>query len=91
MTSRARSARERLGIAGENVVGSAIRKFRLERFPQLSDREFCEALYKSRGLKIDKSTLSKIERGVRCLYDYEILEFSRFLNITLNDLFDLVW
>lgn len=89
MTSRARSARERLGIAGENVVGGNLRQLRLKRFPHLSDREFCEMFTISSGLEIHKSTLSKIERGLRCVYDYEIITFCSFFEISPNTLFGI--
>ena len=89
MTSRARSARERLGIAGENIVGGHLRQLRLERFPHLSDREFCEMFTVMSGLEMHKSTLSKIERGLRCVYDYEIMKFCNFFEISPNRLFGI--
>lgn len=87
MTSRARSARTRLGIPRENIVGLSLRSIRQKKFPTLSDREFCEFVVANSDLPMDKNTLSRIERGVRCIYDYEIIELCKVLEITPNDLF----
>lgn len=86
MATRARSARARLGISRENIIGLALRAIRQTKFPNLSDREFCELVTIKTDLTIDKNTLSKIERGVRCVYDYEILEFCKILEVTPNEL-----
>lgn len=46
------------------------------------------ASMKARGCKISSTSISKIEKGVRGVYDHEIVYFSRVLEVKIADLFE---
>ena len=72
MATRARSARVRLGMDTENVIGENLRRLRRAHPLGLTVEAFCRRLEDHTGLQMTKGTLSKIENGQRAVYDYEV-------------------
>ncbi|WP_370568086.1 helix-turn-helix domain-containing protein [Deinococcus enclensis] len=71
------------------MVGSQIRQARLNRVPQWSLEELSQHLYQVAQLELGPSTLSKIETGVRSIYDFEIYALAKTLEVSLDWLFKL--
>jgi len=71
------------------VVGSRLRTARLAQMPPCSLEEFSALLEEQAGLELTAATLSKIERGLRSVYDFEILAFCSTLKIDSNELLGL--
>lgn len=72
-----------------NVIGPQIRDARLARDPQWSLEELSQQLVQTTGLELTASTLSKIETGVRSVYDFEVQAFARVLAVPLTSLFEV--
>lgn len=70
-----------------NVVGPQIRDARLARDPQWSLEELSQQLSQTTGLELTASTLSKIETGVRSVYDFEVQAFAQVLGLSIASLF----
>lgn len=81
-SGRRTQARKRSG-AGLNLIGSLIRKARLNRDPQWSQEELCAQL-QHHGLDFTSATISKIESGQRAVYDYEVRAFCLALTLDAN-------
>ncbi|UQN10656.1 helix-turn-helix domain-containing protein [Deinococcus sp. QL22] len=88
MTRRARSLQARFGLETENVTGNAVKRRRLELFPQMTGEMFCNHLAQTTGFYMNIATLSKIERGKRCVMDYELHFLARCLGVTMDELID---
>jgi len=74
---------------GLNVVGFRLRTTRLEQTPPWSLEEFSALLEQQTGLELSGATLSKIERGLRSVYDFEVIAFCQVLKIDSNTLLGL--
>lgn len=64
-----------------NAVGARVREARFAREPQWSLEDLSQALLQSAGLELTPATLSKIERGRRSVYDYEVIAFCRTFGV----------
>jgi len=67
----------------KNISGRKIAKTR--RRLKLTQKELVEKLRK-RGMRIDRAGLGKIETGLRCVYDYELVEIVRVLKVDVRGL-----
>lgn len=88
MTRRVRSAQSKFGLATANVTGTAIRRVRRQQFGHLTGHQFCDVLADATGLVINHATLSKIERGTRAVYDYELKAFALLFQLSTEDLYE---
>lgn len=68
----------------KNVLGPNIKFYRMKRGLTQEDMT---ARLNVLGLEIDRPMLSRIENQERILYDYEIREIAKILEIDYNDLF----
>ena len=66
------------------MVGPRLRTARLAQTPPWSLEELSALLEQQAGLSLSAATLSKIERGLRSVYDFEIIAFCRLLKIEPN-------
>ena len=66
---------------GLNVVGQRLREARLAQHPPCSLEELSSLLDQQASLQLSTGTFSKIERGLRSVYDYEIVAFCQVLKI----------
>ena len=69
-----------------NLIGGNLKKYR--QLNNLSQRNFIVKL-SLLGLNLDQSSLARIETYKREVYDYELLYFSKVLNIKIEDLFEV--
>lgn len=90
MATRARSARARLGMETENIIGENLRQLRRAHPLGLTVEAFCQRLEDLTGLQMTKGTLSKIENGQRAVYDYEVARFALVLGVTVDLLYDAI-
>lgn len=63
-----------------NICGSRIKRRREEL--KMAQAELAAAINVDFEIKIDRSDISEIERGVRGLKDYELLSIAKILNIS---------
>ena len=63
-----------------NICGSRIKQRREEL--KMAQAELAAAINVDFEIKIDRSDISEIERGVRGLKDYELLSIAKILNIS---------
>lgn len=75
---------------GMNISGAKIRAARLARTPQWSQGELSQAIAQHCGLELSPTTLSKIERSERSVYDFELQALARTLGLDLNVVLDIV-
>lgn len=63
-----------------NICGDKIKEARIER--ELSQVDISAALDVDYDIKLDRSDISEIERGVRGVKDFELLAFAKILNVS---------
>lgn len=63
-----------------NICGDKIKEARTER--ELSQVDISAALDVDYDIKLDRSDISEIERGVRGVKDFELLAFAKILNVS---------
>nr|WP_237724965.1 helix-turn-helix transcriptional regulator [Deinococcus alpinitundrae] len=63
------------------MIGPRLRTARLAQTPPWSLEELSALLEQQSGLELSAATLSKIERGLRSVYDFEVIAFCRLLKI----------
>ncbi|MFC5849247.1 helix-turn-helix domain-containing protein [Deinococcus petrolearius] len=80
-----------LGRAGHgmNLSGPNIRQARLARDPQWSQEELSAAVAQRFGLELSATTISKIERAERSLYDFELRALCAVLGLDANDILNM--
>jgi len=71
------------------VVGQQLRAIRLAQTPPLSLEELSDLLEQQVALELSAGTLSKIERGFRSVYDFEVIAFCQVLKVTPSKLLDV--
>lgn len=70
-------------IISGNICGARIRVARALQKPPITQYELSEKI-NHMGYKIAPSTISKIERNQRHIYDKELLIFSQALNVSME-------
>ncbi len=70
-----------------NLIGGNLKKYR--QLNNLSQRNFIIKL-SLLGLNLDQASLARIETYKREVYDYELLYFSKVLNIKIEDLYEVL-
>ena len=68
--------------AGKNVTGRRIREARLFRQKPVSQVELIAKLAR-RGIYLDQTSLSRIERRERLVADYELISIARCLKVSI--------
>ncbi|MGK0465665.1 helix-turn-helix domain-containing protein [Clostridium sp.] len=71
----------------KNMLGPAIKFYRKRM--GITQQEFTVLVY-SRGIKIDRPMLTRIENQTRGLHDLEIFAICNILEVDSNDLFNYV-
>jgi len=75
-------------IFGEkNSIGVKLRLLRKNHDPPFSSKEFVKLLAEDHNIFISTLTLSRIERGRRIVYDFELKAFADILKIEMSQLF----
>ena len=68
-----------------NVVGPRIRAARLKCNPQVSQDDLAGRLA-SKGIMLDQTAISRIEKQARYLMDYELIAIAKVLNASVASL-----
>ena len=66
----------------QNLCGERIKLARVKN--RMTQIDLAAALETDYNIVLDGSRIGKIERGERCLYDYELLAFSEILSVPVN-------
>ena len=64
-----------------NVVGKRVRETRKQAKPPITQKDLVARL-QVLGLKIDQSTISKIEQGTRPVLDFEVVALAKALKVS---------
>lgn len=64
-----------------NVVGSRVREARKQAKPPITQKDLVARL-QLLGLKVDQSTISKIEQGTRPVLDFEVVALAKALKVS---------
>lgn len=75
--------------AGMNLVGDQIRMARLSRTPQWSQEDLSQAIATLGELELSAAVISRVERGERSVYDFELRALCRALQLDANALLKL--
>ena len=70
-----------------NICGLAIREYRLQFSPPLSQRGLADRM-QLEGIDLDKNAIQRIEAGKRFVTDIELIAFARILGVTIIDLYN---
>lgn len=69
-----------------NLCGKNILKLRKEL--KLTQDDLAVRMQSRYNVQIDQRAISRVEKGKRCIADYELLAFSKALGVSLESLFD---
>ena len=72
-------------VSRKNIVGIRIKAARKE--ARMSQMKLAAEM-QLQGIKIDRSTIAKLESGRRPVSDIEIIVIARILNVSIASLFD---
>lgn len=64
----------------KNVIGPRVRQARLRARPRLTQQQLADRVVKL-GTHIDRAGIAKIEIGLRCVCDFEILILAKALHV----------
>ena len=64
-----------------NVVGKRVREARKQAKPPITQKDLVARL-QVLGLKVDQSTISKIEQGIRPVFDFEVVALAKALKVS---------
>jgi len=66
----------------KNIIGPRIRQARLRSRPRLTQQQLADRLAKLGG-HIDRAGIGKIEVGLRCVCDFEVLVLAKALKVSV--------
>jgi len=65
----------------KNVIGPRVRQARLRSRPRLTQQQLADRVV-NLGIHIDRAGIAKIEIGLRCVCDFELLILAKALNVS---------
>ncbi len=65
-----------------NVIGARVRQARKQAKPPITQKDLVARL-QVLGLKVDQSTISKIEQGTRPVLDFEVVALAKALKVAV--------
>jgi transcriptional regulator with XRE-family HTH domain len=68
---------------GRNIVGGRVREARRVAKPPITQKDLAARL-DILGLDIDQAKVSKIEQGIRPVYDYELVKLAEALKVSVE-------
>ena len=74
----------RMKSINKNIVGRELARLRTQR--SLSQADFAACAQRT-GWDISRETLAKIESGIRCVTDIEVMRLAKVLKAPVSDLF----
>ena len=66
----------------KNIIGPRVRQARLRTRPRLTQQQLADRVA-SLGAHIDRAGIAKIEIGLRCVCDFEVLVLAKALNVSV--------
>ena len=66
----------------KNIVGPRVREARLRSRPRLTQQQLADRVA-SLGTHINRVGIAKIEIGLRCVCDFEVLVLAKALNVSV--------
>jgi len=66
-----------------NVVGAKVREARKKAKPPITQKDLAARL-EVLGLEIDQAKISKIEQGIRPVFDYELAKIAEALKVSVE-------
>jgi hypothetical protein len=73
----------RLQELRKNIIGPRVRQARLRSRPRLTQQQLADRVA-STGANIDRAGIAKIEIGLRCVCDFEVLVLAKALNVSIS-------
>lgn len=70
------------------MIGDRVRAVRLRR--SLTLMQLCERIEEEAGYEMHQTTLTRIELGIRSVYDFEVIALSRALEVDARVLLGLI-
>jgi transcriptional regulator with XRE-family HTH domain len=67
----------------KNIIGPRVRQARLRARPRLTQQQLAERVT-GLGLPINRAGIAKIETGLRCVCDFELLFLAKALNVAVD-------
>ena len=72
----------------KNITGERIKTLRLERDPAWTMELLAANLERVTGVELSISTIDRIEKGRRSVYDYEVVAFAQTLGVAVQTLLE---
>ena len=72
----------------KNITGERIKTLRLERDPAWTMELLAVNLERVTGVELSISTIDRIEKGRRSVYDYEVVAFAETLEVSVGALLE---
>jgi HTH-type transcriptional regulator, cell division transcriptional repressor len=66
-----------------NIIGSRVRQSRAKFKPPLTQQELSARILKQ-DVQIDRAGVAKIETGIRCVLDYEVVALAKALEVSVG-------
>ena len=66
-----------------NIIGARLKEARRRFNPPLTQDQLSGKLA-GKGLQLDRVAIAKIERGMRCAFDYEVKALASVLRVDMN-------
>ena len=79
---RGKMRSRRLQELRKNIIGPRVRQARLRSRPRLTQQKLADGVA-SLGAHIDRAGIAKIEIGLRCVCDFEVLVLAKALNVSV--------
>lgn len=73
-----------------NIISQRLKEARKKHDPPLTMEALAHRIEELEGIGITLSMITKIEAGLRGVYDYEVAAFARAMNVDANWLLGLV-
>ena len=67
----------------KNIIGPRVRQARLRSRPRLTQQQLADRVV-NLGAHIDRAGIAKIEIGLRCVCDFEVLILAKALHVTVT-------
>ena len=74
---------QRIQGTQNNIIGPRVRQARLRSRPRLTQRQLADRVV-NLGAHIDRAGIAKIEIGLRCVCDFELLILAKALHVAVT-------
>ena len=74
---------QRIQGTRKNIIGPRVRQARLRSRPRLTQQQLADRVL-NLGVHIDRAGIAKIEIGLRCVCDFEVLILAKALHVAVT-------